>query len=173
MNLLQAEGLRARTPAQIRSKIGELEKQFRDAVDWSQNTGQGIRENDHLEEAEKEGQIRAYILKLCPYWDMLQPIMGDRHSSWPMASNEDDHDNFSRNDSGNVSVAGSEVADARSVAFSSVSRASKWHSFETLLDYYIHRSESIDNKRIELEAINSDFKKREVACQEQQSEIDF
>ena len=66
-----------RTSKQIRSKIDELEAKYKKAIDWRGNTGAGLME---------QGQgavVRDYILKLCPEFDDLDPIMSDRASSRP------------------------------------------------------------------------------------------
>lgn len=69
-----------REPKDVENKITSMERQFRLAVDWSNNTGQGVSD---------PGKFEAAILNRCPYFKDLEPIMGDRPNSKPLATNED------------------------------------------------------------------------------------
>ena len=68
-----------RHPKDILSKIQHLEKTFKDASDWINNTGQGVA---------NEEQFDAYVKKLCPYYDDLKPIMEDITGSRPRADTD-------------------------------------------------------------------------------------
>ena len=64
----------------VENKITGLERQFRTASDWANNTGAGV---------ENGGEFKAAVLKRCALFDELEPIMGDRPNAKPLASNED------------------------------------------------------------------------------------
>ena len=64
----------------VENKIGTLERQFREASDWANNTGQGV---------ENPGEFEAAVKKRCPYYEQLEPIMGERPNAAPLATNED------------------------------------------------------------------------------------
>ncbi|KAJ3059943.1 hypothetical protein HDU98_004038 [Podochytrium sp. JEL0797] len=86
---MNAVGIHHRTNAQVRAKISELEKSYRNAQDWISNTGQGVMEDENLSEEDKRSQIRGYVRKLCPHYDLLDDLMRDRHNSRPLATNEE------------------------------------------------------------------------------------
>jgi hypothetical protein len=69
-----------RTDKDVENKITSLERQFRVASDWANNTGQGV---------DNPGDFEAAIIKRCPFYKELEPIMGDRPNAKPLASNED------------------------------------------------------------------------------------
>jgi hypothetical protein len=52
----------------VENKIVSLERQFRLASDWANNTGQGV---------ENPGNFQAAIQKRCPLFSELEPIMGE------------------------------------------------------------------------------------------------
>lgn len=71
-----------RTPKHIVNKIDYLIKQYKTALDWTQQTGQGVME---------KGDIAGYdnhVRKLCPYWDQLDPILSDRALAQAAASTD-------------------------------------------------------------------------------------
>ena len=70
-----------RTEKDVENKITGLERQFRLASDWANNTGAGV---------ENPGDFKAAVLKRCALYDELEPIMGDRPNAKPLASNEED-----------------------------------------------------------------------------------
>ena len=70
----------ARTEKDVENKITGLERQFRVASDWANNTGAGV---------ENGGEFKAAVLQRCALYDELEPIMGDRPNAKPLASNED------------------------------------------------------------------------------------
>jgi hypothetical protein len=72
-----------REPKDVENKIVSLERQFRLAMDWVNNTGQGV---------DNPGDFEAAVLKRCPLWKDLEPIMGERPNSKPLCTNEDDDD---------------------------------------------------------------------------------
>ncbi|KAI9359969.1 hypothetical protein DFJ73DRAFT_92423 [Zopfochytrium polystomum] len=86
-NLLREKGFPCRTNKHVRHKIQDLEKSYRTAVDWKNNTGQGILDAGG---AGSEDLIRKEILRRCPFWDTLSPVMGERLSSRPPVTNESD-----------------------------------------------------------------------------------
>lgn len=92
---LPATGKKAKD---VENKISRLERQFRDATDWANNTGQGV---------ENAGDFHAAVKKRCPLFDELEPIMGDRPNAKALASNEstddeDEEDDIRSTDSGGV-----------------------------------------------------------------------
>jgi hypothetical protein len=64
----------------VENKIVSLERQFRTATDWANNTGQGV---------ENPGDFEAALLKRCPLYTELEPIMGERPNAKPLATNEE------------------------------------------------------------------------------------
>jgi hypothetical protein len=64
----------------VENKIVGLERQFRQASDWANNTGQGV---------DNPGDFQAAVLKRCPLYVELEPIMGERPNSKPLATNEE------------------------------------------------------------------------------------
>jgi hypothetical protein len=70
----------ARTEKDVENKITGLERQFRVASDWANNTGAGV---------ENGGEFKAAVLQRCALYDELEPIIGDRPNAKPLASNED------------------------------------------------------------------------------------
>ena len=84
-----AEMIRAKNPTSertekdVENKITALERQFRTAVDWANNTGQGV---------ENPGDFKAALLKRCPLYEQLEPIMGERPNAVPLSSNEPNSD---------------------------------------------------------------------------------
>jgi hypothetical protein len=72
-----------RTEKDVENKITSLERQFRTATDWANNTGQGV---------DNPGDFKAAVLKRCPFYDELEPIMGDRPNAKPLSTNELDSD---------------------------------------------------------------------------------
>ena len=72
-----------RSDKDVENKITTLERQYRDATDWKNNTGAGL---------DDPGAIDAYIKKKCPYYDELDAIMSERPNTKPIASNESSDD---------------------------------------------------------------------------------
>jgi hypothetical protein len=68
-----------RTEKDVENKITSLERQFRVATDWAENTGQGV---------DDPGDFQAAVLKRCPYYMELDPIMGERPNARPLSTNE-------------------------------------------------------------------------------------
>ncbi|KAH9462950.1 hypothetical protein Pst134EA_015034 [Puccinia striiformis f. sp. tritici] len=58
----------------IRQKIADLQRLYNNACDFTKNTGEGI-----LAEDEANG-----VHTLCPYWDLLDPVMSDRSVTEPL-----------------------------------------------------------------------------------------
>jgi hypothetical protein len=67
----------------VENKITSLERQFRQATDWAENTGQGVSD---------PGDFEAAILKRCPLYKELEPIMGERPNARPLSTNEDNEE---------------------------------------------------------------------------------
>ena len=59
--------------------ISRLEKQFRNGLDWLNQTGQGL----------EEGQIKDYMKKRFPSFELLKPIMGEWPNAKPLLTNKD------------------------------------------------------------------------------------
>ena len=79
----------------VENKIVSLERQFREASDWANNTGQGV---------ENPGEFKSAVLKRCPLYDELEPIMGERPNCRPLYTNEDDSDENENATSTNVNT---------------------------------------------------------------------
>ncbi|KAF4042971.1 hypothetical protein GN244_ATG04713 [Phytophthora infestans] len=87
---LKEVGITHRKPADVRDKIRYLEKQFRRAVEWTTNAGQGVSDDT---------TIRPAILQLCPCYYQLARVMGDNPPSEPCqttGNSNDDGDNRNR-----------------------------------------------------------------------------
>ncbi|KAJ3223246.1 hypothetical protein HDU81_009306, partial [Chytriomyces hyalinus] len=89
VQLMQGVGILHRDNNKVGSKIRELEMSYKNAIDWLSGTGEGILDCMEISHDEKQGCIRKGILKRCQYYDVLDPVMSDRASSWPFATNED------------------------------------------------------------------------------------
>ncbi|CAK4260797.1 unnamed protein product [Aphanomyces euteiches] len=87
---LHAKGLHHRSSREVRSKINDLERSYRAARDWTNSTGEGIRDED---EELGETHVRTKILKICKHYDVLHPIMGDRPAARPIFTNEEEENN--------------------------------------------------------------------------------
>lgn len=68
-----------RNEKDVENKITALERSFRKAVDWLNNTGQGV---------ENPGDIEQAIKKRCPHYEELEPIMGERPNAKPLSTSE-------------------------------------------------------------------------------------
>jgi hypothetical protein len=69
----------------VENKITSLERQFCQASDWANNTGQGV---------DNPGDFEAAIKKGCPLYKELEPIIGDRPNVKPLATNEESDNNL-------------------------------------------------------------------------------
>lgn len=87
VEVLHSHGLAHHTAREVRSKINDMERSFRAAVDWRARMGE-----ENMVETGGEGaeDVRAHMLKLCRHFDALSPIMMDRPSTRPLFTNEDD-----------------------------------------------------------------------------------
>ncbi|TYZ58418.1 hypothetical protein PybrP1_004250 [[Pythium] brassicae (nom. inval.)] len=68
-----------RKPKDIISKIGQLEQSYREAVDFLSHTGAGTTGERSLQQA---------TAKRCPYYDILQCVLGDRPSARALLTNK-------------------------------------------------------------------------------------
>ncbi|KAJ3194920.1 hypothetical protein HDU67_004555, partial [Dinochytrium kinnereticum] len=98
IGIMRANGILHRKNQDIRTKIQELVDSHRKAEDWRKNTGEGIIERRGEEESKNE--IQAYILSICPFYDLLHPLLKDNPSTRPLATNEDDGDDAEDSSSG-------------------------------------------------------------------------
>lgn len=69
-----------RNEKDVENKIGSLERQFRVARDWANNTGQGVSEPGQFEDAVKQR---------CKCHCQLEDVMGKRPNAQPLFTNED------------------------------------------------------------------------------------
>jgi hypothetical protein len=83
--IMKTEGIRHRNNGDIRTKINELERKFKEASEWRLQTGQGILESSA---PNSEKQVGQYMAKICKYYDQLHPIMSNRPSTRPLVSSE-------------------------------------------------------------------------------------
>lgn len=58
-------------PDIIKSKVQTFKKSYQGAVNWLNNTGQGVEDGDN---------IRSYLKRICPYYEILNEIYGERPS---------------------------------------------------------------------------------------------
>ncbi|KAI7950726.1 hypothetical protein MJO29_009400 [Puccinia striiformis f. sp. tritici] len=79
--ILITKGILHREPKGIRQKIADLQRSYNNACDFIKNTGEGI-----LAENEADGihTVQQRILELCPYWDLLEPVMSARSVTEPL-----------------------------------------------------------------------------------------
>ena len=92
-----------RNDKDVCNKIGSIKRQFREASDWANNTGQGMEVTGE--------QFEDAVKKQCPLYYQLEDIMGDRPNAQPLATNEDDIDNFNCNFSDDGSDGNSKSGD--------------------------------------------------------------
>lgn len=112
VGLLHSHRLVHRHTRDVCSKPNDLERSFREAVDWRSRTEEGI-----LRERGEDGEsdVRSQLLRLCKHFDTLAPIMLERASSQPHFTNED----ASTDDDGSTSPA-DETASADTVGIEGV-----------------------------------------------------
>ena len=63
------------TAKDVMEKMQSLEYNYQAAIDWQNGTGAGV----------EAGLVKEYVVKLCPYFDILDPIMKDKPSMQPSA----------------------------------------------------------------------------------------
>jgi hypothetical protein len=68
-----------RNEKDVENKIVSLERLFRNASDWLENTGQGV---------DDPGDIKVAVKQRCPLYYELEPVMGDRPNAKPLASTD-------------------------------------------------------------------------------------
>eukprot|EP00171_Calliarthron_tuberculosum_P023793 IDg23793t1 len=78
--IADTEGCSERSEKDIGTKIASLERAFREASDWLNNTGAGLS---------NPGEIRAYIQNKWPHYYDLEPILADRPNTRPLYTNEE------------------------------------------------------------------------------------
>ncbi|POW22636.1 hypothetical protein PSHT_01025 [Puccinia striiformis] len=81
VNVMVNRGIHHRDAKGIRQKIADLQSSYNKARDFIKNTGEGILAED---EANGIHNVQARILELCPYWDLLDPVMSDRSVTEPL-----------------------------------------------------------------------------------------
>ena len=84
---------RHRSLKAIKNKIANIKDLFKNAHYWAHQTGAGVKEDD-------PGQFNDYILKKCPYYFDLLPVMQDRATAHPLMTSEsmeNEHENDNRN----------------------------------------------------------------------------
>lgn len=96
-----------RTEKDVENKICHLERQFRIASDWANNTGQGVDNPGHFEEA---------LLKRCPLYRELEEVMGDRPNAKPLATSDDKSDDDEDDVLADDDDDGSGIADTAALA---------------------------------------------------------
>lgn len=83
-----------RDAKQVMSKLQHIERQFKEAHDWTTTvTGAGLEQND-------KGSFNDAVLKKCVFYFDLLEIMGDRASTQPRATSKDNLDSDFDLDSG-------------------------------------------------------------------------
>jgi len=78
---LISKGITWRNKQDVRAKIQQLQSSFQRAEDYLANTGAGLLEEDYEQHIDS---VKAFVYKLCPYYDQLKPIMGARAASCPL-----------------------------------------------------------------------------------------
>ncbi|KAA1074363.1 hypothetical protein PGT21_002708 [Puccinia graminis f. sp. tritici] len=113
---LETKGCTGRNGKGVEQQIARLEKSFRDAMAYRSATGQGMmdsaRQLQQLEAGEDQDEnaidhvavatskVEARIREICPFYDALEPVMGERPSSAPTylseQTEEDREDDITR-----------------------------------------------------------------------------
>jgi hypothetical protein len=79
---MKSAGIRKyRSPKAIKNKIINLEESFKNAHDWAGQTGAGVKENDPR-------SFDEYVLRKCPYYFDLLPVMQDRSNARPLLTSD-------------------------------------------------------------------------------------
>jgi hypothetical protein len=82
VSILKANKIFIRTTDHVHVRINAYEAKFKETYEWTQNTGQGVKEVDPL-------GYKATINKRCPYFYHLFDVMMDRNNLKPLATNEE------------------------------------------------------------------------------------
>lgn len=86
-----------RTLSSIEGKINQMFSKYNNARALKDQSGGGVKtEQERI-------SFDAYILRKCPYFDLLDPVMRDKHNSKPSYTNEDKQNNNAINLVGNDS----------------------------------------------------------------------
>ncbi|KAG9406046.1 hypothetical protein AC1031_003967 [Aphanomyces cochlioides] len=78
--IMATSGIVHRETKDITQKINNMESAYRKAIDWRDQTGQGI---------EDEGTLMDELNKRCPNFNELDAVMHDRPSTRPLATMDD------------------------------------------------------------------------------------
>lgn len=70
-----------RSPKAILMKIQKMEAQFAKTFAWTQQTGVGVKETD-------PAGFQATVLKQCPFFHELEPVLRDRAKNKPIATSD-------------------------------------------------------------------------------------
>ena len=120
-----------RNEKDVENKITSLERQFRHAADWANNTGLGV---------DNPGYFEVAIVKRCPLFEELEPIMGDRPNAKPLATSED----TDSSDDGDEEASG--VADT--AALVSMTRGNNEETDDTPPKKDVSRTSSLSSKSV-------------------------
>jgi len=85
---------RNRTEKQVGAKIQQIERKYRETLSWKNHTGQGIKEDQGLDEV----SFNCLVMKRWRHFFDLQPIFQDRSCMGPIFNSDDLSNNFSSSD---------------------------------------------------------------------------
>ncbi|KAJ3299040.1 hypothetical protein HDU76_006402, partial [Blyttiomyces sp. JEL0837] len=88
VKILHDNGQTTRTVPTLRSKIADIERKYKKAIDWLRQTGQGIKDRvaeGSMEREQAQAQITAHVHSICPDFEVLHRVMGERASTNPLA----------------------------------------------------------------------------------------
>lgn len=191
VGILKENGITHRSNKDIRTKICELERSFREATDWLAQTGQGIRDNQG---EVGETTIRNYLSKICRNYDILAPIMLDRPSSRPQFTNEISDDtltsatpsengyeseSFSSVQKGPLSITdtnkrpmSSSIVQKRPLSISGTNKSKMSSSILDSWESFNYSSQIVEEKRIKIEIDRADREMKQFGLEEKKIELE-